>query len=50
MSSIGLMGIAELVLSKVEGLNPSYDFDFDNGDRGNDDKDNDNSAWAVRPG
>jgi hypothetical protein len=44
------MGIAELVLSKVEGLNPSYDFDFDNGDRGNDDKDNDNSAWAVRPG
>ncbi len=40
MSSIGLMGIAT--------LNPSYD--FDNGDQGNDDKDNTNAAWAVRPG
>ncbi len=64
MSSIGLMGIAEPVLStvegpvlstvegpvlsRVEGLNPSYD--FDNGDQGNDDKDNTNAAWAVRPG
>ena len=36
------------VLSKVEGLNPSYD--FDNGDQGNDDKDNSNSAWAVHSG
>ena len=56
MSSIGLMGIAELVLSNVEGpvlsnvegLNPSYD--FDNGDQDNDDKDNTLAAWAVRPG
>jgi hypothetical protein len=32
----------------IATLNPSYD--FDNGDQGNDDMGNSNSAWAVHSG
>ena len=30
--------------------NNAWDFNFDNGDQNNDDKNNNNAAWAVRPG